>query len=173
MGNLSCFWVCFLIYLTRVVNARMCKGKCCSCRKHRASLWSRMSTGTIACSMGTWPSWDLVMLWASQCSGRFPAHGRRFGTRWSLRFLPTQTVLWFCNHVSRSKSQPQTELLLPWVSSALGRQAGLTRGLMPSLPTTHKPSASVVSADVLTYLYISNVYIYIFIYTNYIYIYNL
>lgn len=42
---------------------------------------------------------------------------------------------------------------------------------MPPLPTTHKPSASVVSADVLTYLYISNVYIYIYLYIQTIYIY--
>jgi len=25
-----------------------------------------------------------------------PAHGRGVGTKWALRSLPTQTILWFC-----------------------------------------------------------------------------
>ena len=29
--------------------------------------------------------------------GDVPAHGRGVGTRWSLRFLPTLTILWFCD----------------------------------------------------------------------------
>lgn len=28
--------------------------------------------------------------------GSISAHGRRLETRWSLRSLPTQVVLWFC-----------------------------------------------------------------------------
>ena len=27
-----------------------------------------------------------------------PAHGRGVGTRWLIRPLPTQTILWLCNH---------------------------------------------------------------------------
>ena len=29
-----------------------------------------------------------------------PAHGRGGGTRWSLRSLPTQTILWFCDSMT-------------------------------------------------------------------------
>lgn len=28
------------------------------------------------------------------------AHGRGFGTMWSLRSLPTQTILWYCGSIN-------------------------------------------------------------------------
>lgn len=54
-----------------------------------------------------------------------PAHGREFGTKWSLRCLPTQTILWFhkifaclffpqwCCWRSRSSSAGYRRSLLP------------------------------------------------------------
>jgi len=35
-------------------------------------------------------------LWATWSSGRCPCSWQGVGTRWSLRSLPTQTILWFC-----------------------------------------------------------------------------
>ena len=39
------------------------------------------------------PGW--MGLWATWSSGRCPCPQQGVGTRWSLRFLPTQTILWF------------------------------------------------------------------------------
>ena len=45
-------------------------------------------------------------LWATWCSGSVLDHGQGVGSRWSSRFLPTQTIIWFYDSINvRNKSE--------------------------------------------------------------------
>lgn len=45
-------------------------------------------------------------LWATWFSGKCPCPWQGVETRWPLRSLPTQTILWFCEHVLWSSPSP-------------------------------------------------------------------
>jgi len=60
--------------------------------------WNRLSREAVGAPPWQCSRLDWTGLWAPWSGGRVPAHGRGGGTRWSVRSLPTQTILCFYDY---------------------------------------------------------------------------
>ena len=102
-GIMSLFLLCLgLVSLLSTQQTSMLSTRC----TFISSPWRWWNTGT-GCPGKLWlpPPWKCsrpgwMELWATWSSGRCPYSWQGFGTRWSLRSLPTLTVLWFCTVLS-------------------------------------------------------------------------